>query len=134
MTKLTSNDPIVFHFRLGKGKEMQSTVGATVAFMPEQKRFGIALCFKDDYCRKWGRQIAIFRATNGQRPRVQERRYNSSPSYSGPLEMESIKATAQALAYYAAEQVGNPLVSQASFIISDADKKALSLQLRVKCQ
>lgn len=125
-TKLIRNEPLIFHFRLGKGKDMEPKTGATVVFLPELKRFGVALCcYKDRYCKRWGRKIATERAKNGTRSRIQSRRFVSSPAYSGLLTMEDVHASAQALAYYAAEKVGNPLVSQGSFFIADNEKTAL---------
>ncbi|KKL06904.1 hypothetical protein LCGC14_2591360, partial [marine sediment metagenome] len=59
------------------------------------------------------------------RSRIQNRRFVSSPDYSGLLNMEDVRASAQALAYYAAETVGNPLVSQGAFFITDDEKTAL---------
>lgn len=146
-TKLTRNDPIVFHFRLGKGVTTEPKAGATVVFLPDRKRFGIALCCpKDRYSKKWGRKIATERANcyfvhnksdtlmSPSRPRIRNRRFNSSSPYTGPLEMESIRHSARELVCLAAGQVGNPLIAQASILSlvgslvfpSEADKKALA--------
>lgn len=125
-TELTRDDPIVFHFRLGKGKDMEPKTGATVVFLPDLKRFGVALCcYKDRYCKRWGRKIATERARNGTRSRIQNRRFIPYSHYSGLLTMEDVHASAQALAYHAAEKVGNPLVSQAALFITDDEKIAL---------
>lgn len=125
-TELTRNDPVVFHFRLGKGKDMEPKTGATVVFLPESRRFGVALCcYKDLYCKQWGRKIATERAKNGSRSRIRNRRFVSSPAYSGLLNMEDVHASAQALAYYAAEKVGNPLILQESLFIRADERIAL---------
>lgn len=110
-TPLTRNDPVVFHFRKGTGKDMQPKGGATVVFLPEHGRFGIALCCdKDRYCRQWGRKIATERAKNGERSRIRNRRFNSAPKYTGPLEMEAVRLQTISLIANAAEAVGNDLV------------------------
>jgi len=138
-TELTRNDPIVFHFRLGRGKDVEPKSGATVVFLPESRRFGVALCcYKDRYCKRWGRKIATERARKGRAAtpagcvsvsRLGEplpvRRFVSSPAYNGLLNMKDVQASAQALAYYAAEKVGNPLVSQGSLFIAEGEKAAL---------
>ncbi len=109
-TELTRNEPIVFHFRLGEGKETQPKTGATVVFLPEEKKMGIALCCaKDRYSRQWGRKIATLRAKIGEQSRIRNRRFNSTKSYTGSLEYESIKEAALTFARDSAGMVANPM-------------------------
>lgn len=64
-TKLTRNDPVVFHFRVKEedGISLSSRGGATVVFSPKVERFGVSVCsLKDAYNRKMGRRIATGRA------------------------------------------------------------------------
>jgi len=62
-TKLTRNDPVVFHFRVKEEDGLSSRGGATVVFSPKAERFGVSVCsLKDAYSRKRGRQIATGRA------------------------------------------------------------------------
>ena len=106
-TKLTTNDPVVFHFRLGKGKETQPKAGATVVFLPDQMQFGIALCCcKDRYNKRWGRMIATARARNPKSTR--NHRFDSSPDYEGSLEFDEVKHEAHRLAQLATFKVDNP--------------------------
>lgn len=112
-TMLTRNDPVVFHFRIGKGKDMEPKTGATVVFLPEQQRFGLAMCCeKDRYSRKLGRKIATARA------RVHRTRrhgcrfhfdFDASGYYYEPLEMTAIRDIALGMVYQASEATGNPV-------------------------
>jgi hypothetical protein len=112
--------PMVFHFRVGSGKEMQSKAGATVVFLPEAKRMGIALCCpKDRYNRKWGRKIAEHRAKHGNGSRIRNHRFDSNVEYDGPQDVEMVRKAAKRMAFHAADAVHNPLMES----MMDADLK-----------
>jgi len=106
---LTRNDPVVFHFRIGKGREMKPKAGATVVFLPEERRFGLAMCCsKDRYSRRWGRKIATARAKN-PKSRITNKRFDSTVEYKGDLEMDRIKTAACQMVWHAADAVRNPV-------------------------
>lgn len=111
MTTLTRNDPLVFHFRLGKGTETQPKAGATVVFLLDQKRFGITLCCaKDRYDRKRGARIAILRAENVVSGHSAGR-FPLSRSYDGPMKMDAIRLIATRMVIDAATRVQNPVIT-----------------------
>jgi len=131
-TPLTRDDPVVFHFRkhvkkkdedlVPGGKlfsdELQATGGATIVFLPELMRFGIAMCCPtDNYCRRLGREIATARAKGWQKLKrgwhgQPLRRFHPSPNYRGPLDMESVKLQTLSLLANAAVAVENVLVEE----------------------
>lgn len=105
-TELTRNDPIVFHFRF------DAKAGATVVFLPKEKRFGLAMCCeKDHYNKKWGKHIATIRAQQGIRQRFRRRRFRTWCSYDGPLEILELKRIALELVLEASGATGNPVGS-----------------------
>lgn len=111
-TKLICNDPVVFHFRIGTGEVMSPKAGATVVFLPEQRRFGLAMCCeKDRYDKKWGRHVATLRAQVGDGARKRRRRFLSWRAYDGPMEMMSIRRIALAMVQEASGAVDNPVFS-----------------------
>jgi len=107
MSQITRNDPLVFHLRIKNKETVAAKGGATIVFLPEFKRFGIALCCdKDRYDKRVGRNKAQSRASGNQDI---HRRFNLAPQYDGEMEFASIRAAALTLANRACAAVGNPV-------------------------
>lgn len=107
MVPIKKNDALLFHFRV----ENRAKAGATVVFLPNQMRFGLALCCnKDNFNRSIGTTIAFARA-EGKDCRPRRRRFDTAPTYNGPMTLESIRARARDIACRAAIQVDNPVQS-----------------------
>lgn len=114
LTELKRLDqPLVFHFRIGKSKEMEPKTGATVIFLPDRRRFGVSLCCaKDRYQRSVGIQIASARAqwdiTEGfSKGSKQPKRNSYCYDYSGPLTLQHVRAVAKGLVHEMAINVNN---------------------------
>lgn len=133
-TELTRTDPLVFHFRLGRGKDMLPKAGVTVVYLPGEKRFGVALCGpKDRYDKKWGRHAATVRAKEGERAKEGKRsprtkRFHSFFDYDS-VDLALIRALAMALALEASHNVGNPfsLWSEEHYVESPELDKATDI-------
>lgn len=118
VTELTKNEPLVFHFRDGHGKNTKPKAGVTVVYCPVLDRFGIAICCaKDLYCKRWGKKIALERAIRGSsvrtKSRSRTRRFECAPEHKGAKTIQEIRKQAIRLAHSAVNSVHNEPMTKA---------------------
>lgn len=114
------------------GRLLSPKAGATVVFLPQEKRFGLAMCCeKDHFNKRLGRHIAARRAwpcaAKESRVPQQQRRFKFSGEYDGPMEITDLRCFALELVLKASKAVGNPVGPFASLEEDQENKPAEDL-------